>query len=185
MGCEVISQPHTPQALKKFIFSKQFANALQWLTNCDYIDPTSTKAGLHVHVSRNATNKDGIAKLLYLISNNTDLFANLSRRDTDCMSYCELFEQMTKAECKDMAKESYNERYVALNLRNRHTIEWRLWATTDNPQELWQCCLLSYELTRASKFISWRECGNLSNWLKYLTIGSIDYINKHKGWYKV
>ena len=185
MGCEVISQPHTPQALKKFIFSKQFGEQLKMLSNCDYIDPTSTKAGLHIHISRSATNKDGIAKLLYMISNNGHLFAQLSRRDTDCMSYCELFEPMNKTECKTMAKSFCNDRYVTLNLQNKNTIEWRLWSTTDSPKEVWQCALLSYELTRASKFINWQDCGNFSNWLKYLTIDSINYINNNKGWCKV
>lgn len=185
MGCEVISQPHTPQALKKFIYSKSFANKLGWLSNCGYIDPQSTRAGLHVHVSRSATNSQGIAKLLYLISNNYELFANLSRRNRDCMDYCELYEPMEQNECKQLAAERYNSRYVALNLCNRKTIEWRLWATTNSPKEVWQCCLLSYELTRASKHVGWQYADRLATWLPYLSKDSIEYISKNKGWCNV
>ncbi|MGN0477377.1 MAG: zinc-binding protein, partial [Ruminococcus sp.] len=98
---------------------------------------TST-CGLHIHVNRNAfgdnksEQEEVISRILFFVEKNWNEIFKFSRRNSYNMNRWSArygFEKTGK-EILDKAKNSSNGRYVAVNLSNYHTIEFRLFRGT-------------------------------------------------------
>jgi hypothetical protein len=95
------------------------------------MNPAST-CGLHIHVSRDALTVMQIGKIREFLYNpeNRKFIAKIAGRDNSSYARIEKTVSIT-----DVAPENYSaehqERYDAVNLRNQHTIEFRLFASTN------------------------------------------------------
>lgn len=106
--------------------------------NLGYRSHQTSTCGLHIHVNRNAfgdnqsEQEEVISKILFFVEKNWNEIFKFSRRNSYNMNRWSArygFEKTGK-EILDKAKNSSNGRYVAVNLNNYHTIEFRLFRGT-------------------------------------------------------
>lgn len=103
-----------------------------------YLSHQTNTCGLHIHVNRNAfgesedEQEEIIAKILYFVEKHWNEIFKFSRRRKSSMNRWSArygFEK-TGREILNKAKSGSNGRYVAVNLNNYHTIEFRLFRGT-------------------------------------------------------
>ena len=133
-GFEIVSHPMTMEYHKKYQWEDIFKKAV----NLGYRSHQTSTCGLHIHVNRNAfgdnqmEQEEVISKILYFIEKHWNEVFQFSRRSTYNMNRWSArygFEKTGKA-ILDKAKNGSNGRYVAVNLSNYHTIEFRLFRGT-------------------------------------------------------
>jgi len=134
--------------------------------------------GLHVHVSREAFGNDeneqekNIAKLLFLVNNNWDEMVKFSRRTEEQLSrWASRYSQKNPNDLLEEGKASG--RYMAVNLENDHTVEFRLFRGTLNLDTLFATFELVDLLVNSSVDIPLHELYQLS--LTKLIESSTDY----------
>lgn len=92
--------------------------------------------GMHVHIRRMAFSQLGIVKLMRLFRVHADLFLKLSRRrDITALSTFSRINLNNDRELQELAgrKWAHSERYAAINLENRSTVEIRIFRGTLDP----------------------------------------------------
>lgn len=106
--------------------------------NLGYRSHQTSTCGLHIHINRNAfgdnqlEQEETISKILFFIEKHWLEMFQFSRRSEYNMNRWSArfgFEKTAK-EILDKAKSESNGRYVAVNLNNYHTIEFRLFRGT-------------------------------------------------------
>ena len=140
-GFEIVSQPHTfERYLKEYPnYEKLFRN----LIDLGYRGDETDTCGLHIHVSRKYVNEETIDKILLFMENYKEELCNFARRKGS--HWCRYI--------SDVVRENYNgendleivksleyikkdkgnhDRYMALNLNNPNTIEFRIFKSTLN-----------------------------------------------------
>lgn len=143
-GVEIISHPETyAYKLEHKESYKQFFKKVEEL-RYGHVN----ESGLHFHVSR-PQNNEVISRLIVILESFKDEIKKLSRRDgnfhwskflTDGTSSDK---DKLKYQCKKWLDENYTnqngygERYLALNLCNRNTIEFRFFNGVNNFEEFW------------------------------------------------
>lgn len=107
---------------------------------------TSYECGMHVHVSRKAFGSFAVSNLIVMVDNIWDDLYRFSRRDEDELHWCSNRLEYTagapKAVKKQAADEAaietrHNDRYHAINVTNKDTVEFRIFkGTTDTVQAI-------------------------------------------------
>ena len=134
-GFEIVSHPmtldyHTEEMNWKGIF--------QEAVSMGYRSHQTSTCGLHVHVNRNAfgdnqtEQEEVISRILFFVEKHWNELFTFSRRSSYNMSRWSArfgFEKTGK-QILEKAKNGCNGRYVAINLNNYHTIEFRLFRGT-------------------------------------------------------
>lgn len=172
-GAELISAPHTLEA-----FHADFIPALKKV--CDTIkgdkriDPCNAHTGLHVHISRNVYGNDrhALARLLYFFATYADEFKGVADRVSDCQTeeYCAPLDgYITTFEGAERTAErdTFGTRYVAVNLENAYTIEFRLWQGKADAEWVRNCADMCYYLTERARDIEDIHANSAVEWFKY------------------
>ena len=118
-GIEIVSHPATLKYHKdhwKKMFDSLYSNEMDDLDNC----------GLHFHFNRDFFTNNDIASLDYFINKNVDIVERIGGREIN-NAYFEIIDKRLS----DWGKDVYRDRYVALNLQNKNTIEIRFFASTN------------------------------------------------------
>ena len=176
-GFEIISRPHTFEAIKKAGFDKMFKH----LMDRGYVSHDSTRCGLHVHVSNEwfgetyEEQRKNVAKLLYLYSAKFEFFKKLSRREV--FEYCEptFFENTQDAYERFGWARGHG---VALNTQNMTdfgTVEFRLGRGTLNFDTYISWIEVCVALAKNSKDVP-DDCLDLNKWLKGISLKTRGYI---------
>ncbi|MDD4689408.1 MAG: amidoligase family protein [Eubacteriales bacterium] len=135
-GFELVSEPATiDYHLNEF----NWADVLEAAINMGYRSHNTNTCGLHVHCSRSAFGKDrdeqdiAIARIVHFVEKHWNELIKVSRRtqnnlDRWAARYCTIAAEVQETYKK--AKEKHLGRYVAVNLDNYSTIEFRLFRGT-------------------------------------------------------
>lgn len=132
-GMEIVTHPMSLDYHKDFCWEDIMHHAVR----LGYRSHQTSTCGLHVHVNRNSFAKsrekqdEVISKILYFVEHHWNEMLKFSRRSEYAMNRWAArygYENSPKA-IMDKAKKNYG-RYVAVNLCNYHTIEFRLFRGT-------------------------------------------------------
>lgn len=133
-GFEIVSHPMT---LNYHMNEMDWESVLRKAVNMGYRSHQTDTCGLHIHVNRDAFDENQaeqeevISRILFFIEKNWNEIFRFSRRNEYNMNRWSArygYEKSGK-EILQKAKDTGN-RYVAVNLRNYHTIEFRLFRGT-------------------------------------------------------
>ena len=134
-GFEIVSHPMSLQYHQE---EMDWESVLKEAVGMGYRSHQTSTCGLHVHVNRDAfgsnqaEQEEVIAKILFFVEKHWNEMFRFSRRsqyNMDRWSARYGFEKTGK-EILEKAKSGYTSRYVAVNLKNYYTIEFRLFRGT-------------------------------------------------------
>lgn len=131
-GFEVVSHPATWNWIQEH---KQKWNDILDLRKEGYRSYEPGTCGMHVHISREAFTTWMLYKWLHFFSNNPDFVVFFSSRGSMGTNWCKIDDKgeiMYKAKSKHCCN-----RYEAINLNNRKTVEIRIFRGTLNPVKFW------------------------------------------------
>ena len=168
-GFEIVTHPMTLQYhLHDFCWEDVLHKAVQ----LGYLSHQTTTCGLHVHVNRTALGSNeisqdmAISRILYFVEQNWNELLKFSRRTESAMNHwaARFGYESTPKKLLNKAKCTYG-RYHAVNLCNRHTIEFRMFRGTLKLETLYatlqlvdRICDLAVNLTDSEmQNISWSE----------------------------
>ncbi len=132
-GMEIVTHPMSLEYHKSFCWEDIMHHAVR----LGYRSHQTSTCGLHVHVNRDSLGLDRdeqdevISRILYFVEHHWNEILKFSRRSEYAMNRWAArygYENSPKA-IMDKAKKNYG-RYVAVNLCNYHTIEFRLFRGT-------------------------------------------------------
>lgn len=150
-GFEIISQPAT---LEYHINNKDNHEKMtRILTDNGFRSHDTGTCGLHCHINRNFFTEEEVAKLLYIVSNTWEDLAVFSRRTESCLNRWAKKYGTNDADMDYLVNlsKSQRERYYAVNLQNRNTLELRLFKGTLNNDTFYATLQLVDTLARAVK----------------------------------
>ena len=135
-GFECVSFPHT---LEEHINTMPWGKILDKAIELGYRSHNTSTAGLHIHASRSAFGKSyeqqeqNVAKLVYFVEKHWNELVKFSRRTFENLNrwaakYATISD--TTEETYKKAKDKRMGRYVAVNLENYDTVEFRLFRGT-------------------------------------------------------
>lgn len=164
-GFEIISQPMTFNYIieNKNIIDKM----LQKLRENGFASHDTTTCGLHVHLSRDYFTETQIDKMNLLIEKNKKELLKFSRRNIEQQCHWSKFltDENTPLNGLNIKyikdnKKTYD-RYYALNLTNRETIEFRLFKGTLKTETFFASLQLLYNMARIAKTKSIKDIENM------------------------
>ncbi len=165
-GFEIVSHPMT---LDYHMNEMDWESVLHEAVNMGYRSHQTETCGLHIHVNRNAfgenqsEQEEVIAKILFFIEKHWAEMFRFSRRSEYNMNRWSArygYEKSGK-EILQKAKDTGN-RYVAVNLRNYHTIEFRLFRGTLKLNTFIATLQLVSEICRVALTMSEEEIDKMS-----------------------
>lgn len=182
-GFEIISHPHTREAMEAMPMN----DVLAWLIRNGYKSHDAGTCGLHVHASKllfGDEEKDrinNIAKIVMFYEIFWDDVLKVSRRSQSQVDDWANRYNRGKKELYEMTDTavktgSTRGRYFAVNLCNKHTIEFRLMRGTLKKETFW--ATLDFIMTtveNASK-IPFAQINRPELWLKGMKQTTLDYI---------
>ena len=114
-GFEIVTHPHSYEEACK-LWADRWSESIEGITS-----HASGNCGFHVHVSRRSLTNMHIQKIIVLINapENGHLIRTIAQRD--CTSYAVLKQDKRIGHCSHS-----EDRYEAVNLQNRNTIEFRI-----------------------------------------------------------
>ena len=140
-GVEVVTHPESWEYLKEH--KEDYIKFFDRIKELDYGDDGN--CGLHFHVSR--PSDEVIARIIVLLESFKDEIKKLSRRKGDfhwskfmsdnCSCETEKVKYQSTKWVKDKYCNSYHDRYLALNLNNSNTIEFRFFNGANDFEEFW------------------------------------------------
>jgi len=139
---EVVTHPESWQYLLEH--KENYRRFFEEVENYNYGDDGHT--GLHFHVSR--PSEDVVSRIIVILESFKNEIKKLSRRngetrwsafitDTTGDDTLEKIKYQSIKYIKDKYIKDYHERYMALNLCNRNTIEFRFFKGANNFEEFW------------------------------------------------
>lgn len=189
-GLEIITQPHTIEAMHDFLES--FEPLLKEV--CEKAKPTSlcNTAGLHMHFSKTLfgetfkDRKENLSKLIYFIYNHKDSFLKICQRTQT--KYCHFVEGgfNSPQEAKKYVEERYGrttpykntERHEAINLLNPHTVEIRIMGSILDTNFIRALLDMWLYLIEFSKTISWEDVKDFNKWFMNAPQNVKEYLKK-------
>lgn len=179
-GFEIISHPHTLKAFKEIDWKFILDSCKSHL----YKSHDTRTCGLHIHFSRTffgaTENLQNLAlsKIIYFYDKWWDSIFKLSRRtENQVHNWARKEEFSNKGDIKKLIKnKENNNRYNAINLKNKDTIEFRLGRGTLNFESFSAWIDFSIKICQNSKKISWKNIDNIELWLKNLEPNTIQYM---------
>jgi hypothetical protein len=167
-GFEVVSHPGTWQYWKEFDFHT-WSTALKKLNYRSY--NTST-CGMHVHISRASLTTLDIYKLLRFLRDNSDLVQYVSRRQAGKLEQWARIDKDSVEHLALKVKQSPehrpSSRYMALNLENARTVEFRIFRGTLDVAAIKRNLALCFALVHFVKWAGFRQLtkAHFRVWLK-------------------
>lgn len=166
-GFEIVSHPMT---LDYHMNTMDWESVLHEAVNMDYRSHQTDTCGLHIHVNRDAfgenqsKQEEVIAKILFFIEKHWAEMFRFSRRSEYNMNRWSARYGLEKTgkEILEKAKESGYGRYVAVNLRNYSTIEFRLFRGTLKLNTFLATLQLVNEICRVALLFSEEEIEKMS-----------------------
>lgn len=133
-GFEIVSHPMT---LEYHINEMYWEDVIHEAKKLGYRSHDTSTCGLHIHIGRNELGstydhqEEVIAKIMYFIELHWNEMLKFSRRTQSNMNRwsARIGYETTPQKVLNKAKENYN-RYVAVNLQNRSTVEIRMFRGT-------------------------------------------------------
>lgn len=181
-GFEVITQPHTEQAL----YEMNWEDALTKLAQLGYRSHNGGNCGLHMHVSRamfgdtETERTDNIAKIVMFYELFWDDIRRFSRRTESQISswasrYCIAHSSKSEEQCKSLLCRGQS-RYHAVNLCNTNTIEFRINRGTLKVSTFLATLDFLITTVKNSKTISWDNINNKELWLQGIKDTTKEYM---------
>lgn len=167
-GIEVVSQPFSLDFFNEN--KKTFEKALDKLYSLDFTAEDESTAGMHVHISRKDIGTFQTYKLLHYVYRKGINFCKfISKRVDTSFKYCQFDNDSQSLISK--SKYQNNNRYEAINLQNRDTIEFRFFQSTLDINDIelrlqFLDCLIN--------FIKVTSLKNIRN------VNLLNYAKKHK-----
>lgn len=177
-GVEIISQPMSWKYIQHN--KKKFKECLDYLASNNYKSHDTSTCGLHIHVSR--PKEEVIDRIILIMETYKDVMQKVARRGSN--SYTRFYSE--KYECDKMSLlklksikyikdlKTTSERYMALNLTNEKTIEFRLFKGTLNYESFMSCLELvnnlvnlCSDLNKSLSSITWEALTNSPYLKKY------------------
>jgi hypothetical protein len=176
-GFEIVTHPMTLDYHQK---QMPWEAVVDHAVAMGYLSHQTTSCGLHVHVNRNSfgatdnSQEAAIARVLFFVENHWNELLRFSRRTQRQMEQwaARYGRKDNPKEQLEHVKNNYSDRYRAINLTNRSTIEFRLFrgtlryntliATLQLVNEICEvaCCLCDDELAR----LTWTDfCARIGN----------------------
>ena len=182
-GFEIITQPHTEEALYNIKWQEIFDACKEY----GFSSHDAMTCGLHIHISREwlgrkkETQDLAIRKLILFYHTYWTDILKLSRRTNEqandwAQDYC----VNNRKELADGIKKGYYGRYYAINNCNRNTVEFRLGRGTLNAESFFAWIDFNLTLVKNSKKCKLNDLTNPTLWLKGLKDSTIKYM-KEKG----
>ncbi len=166
-GFEIVSHPMT---LAYHSCKMNWKEIFEAAVAMDYRSHQTTTCGLHIHVSRHAlgstidAQEDVISRIVYFVENHWNELLKFSRRtEANINRWASRYGISTTA--KDTyknAKDKHMGRYVAVNLENYNTVEFRLFRGTLCYNTFLATLQLIYEICRFAIQMSDKELEGLS-----------------------
>ena len=187
-GFEIVSHPMT---LKFHQEEMEWEEVLKEAVNMGYRSHQTSTCGLHVHVNRNAfgdnqaEQEEVIAKILFFIEKHWAEMFKFSRRTEYNMNRWSSRYGLEKTgkEILEKAKGSYTSRYVAVNLKNYYTIEFRLFRGTLKYNTFIATLQMVQKICDVALSMSQEELENLS-WSEFVSNIKekelIQYLKEHR-----
>ena len=129
-GFEIVSHPMT---LDYHINHMNWKEIFDRAIKLDYRSHNTSTAGLHIHISRSTLQEQAIGRVVFFVEKHWNELVKFSRRTLDNLNhwaakYATI--SSTTEETYKKAKDKRMGRYVAVNLENYNTIEFRLFRGT-------------------------------------------------------
>lgn len=168
-GAEIIFQPRT---IEEWEAARPAINSMYDILS-EYDCTSESGNGLHVHISRTAfgaTNEEqaeAIARFMRLFSDDNFLqcceIAGCSRSDaSDWARNCN---EYTKEEQKRIAERCGGNRYIAVNVTNRNTVEVRLGRSTMDINRFYGWLHFIAAMVRRCESITAKEADDFNEWM--------------------
>ena len=183
-GFEIISHPHTREALEKMPMD----DVLEWLRKQGYKSHDAKTCGLHIHASKllfGEEEKDrirNIAKIVMFYEIFWDDILKVSRRTEEQVNRWAKKYGRGKKDTYDMVdtaiKGGYygGGRYFAVNLCNKHTVEFRLMRGTLKSETFWATLDFIMTTVENAKWIPLAQINKAELWLRHMKQETLDYI---------
>ena len=185
-GFEIITQPHTMAEFEKMDFSR----VCETLKFYNYSE-NSNLPGLHIHFSRDYLSYNQVLLLTYFYSKFYDNFKKISGRlneysarrwaspNLSIFSLKFIDEKNDDEKLQEIKKyvENNGDRYLAVNLKNEKTIEFRLGAGTTNYNKIKLWIDLHFTIYKNAKNININNVNDLNAWFS----GRDDLLTIFKG----
>lgn len=183
-GFEIISHPHTREAMEKLPID----DVLRWLVSQGYRSHDSGTCGLHLHASKllfGDEEKDrikNIAKIVLFYEIFWDDILKVSRRKPSQISSWANKYGMSKKETYEMVDKAVKNnhrsigRYYAVNLSNSDTVEFRLMRGTLNVKTFWATLDFLMTTVENSKWIPLAKVDRPELWLRHMKPETLEYI---------
>ena len=180
-GFEIITHPHTEQALKNLNWKETF----KWLIHKGYRSHDMNTCGLHVHINRSVfVNEESIIKMMYFYDKYFDEVLKISRRDRNRASrwagkYYYSNDEVTLEKCRDIfydvnAEGDHEMRYKCVNLQKRNTVEIRIMRGTLNYNTF--MASLDFIMTVAKNSNKVTDVDDWSQWLAGIEDNTKEYL---------
>ena len=180
-GFEIVTHPMSYEYIKKI--KKNFKIMMETALDEGYVSHNAETCGLHIHVSKKFFGECEeqqdlhIAKILYLIEKHWGKMVKFSRRTEEQIEdwakrYCEEVESLNSTNILQKAKNSG--RYHTINLKNKHTIEFRLFRGTLKFNTFIATIQFVHHLTDLAKKLTLSEVQGLT-WRQIVNINKNEY----------
>ena len=179
-GFEIISHPHTEKAL--YNMRDRLDDVMEYLVDQDYRSHDAKTCGLHLHASRTLFGKNekmqriAISKIIIFY----DMFWNdilrVSRRTrSQAEEWADRYStaNMTPKQLRENLPSS---RYMAVNLNNRDTVEFRLMRGTLNKKTFWATIDFLITTIKNSTKITYKDITKPEKWLDGIKPETAEYI---------
>lgn len=183
-GFEIITHPHTEQAIKNLNWKEAF----KWLVHKGYRSHDISTCGLHVHINRSVFKTEkALANMLYFYEKYFDEVLKVSRRDRDranrwAGSYFitrdVTLEGMYNIIDEYNGRGYHDSRYKCVNLQKRNTVEIRIMRGTLNYNSFMAC--LDFIITVAKNSNKVKDIDNWNEWLDGIDNNTKDYLSARR-----
>lgn len=181
-GFEIISHPHTEDALYNLPYDNVFRN----LSMIGYRSHDIGCCGLHLHIGREMFNsQESLAKMLYFYENNKQDIMRFSRRSAAQLDRWAAFysydEGVSLSDCYAILNDydegdCHDDRYKAVNLQRSSTVEIRCMRGTLNPHTFRATLDFIITVAKNSNNISKEDIDNIDLWLDGIKQETKDYM---------
>ena len=179
-GAEIIFQPRTIEAWEA---ARPAVNSMYDIL-AEYGCTSENGNGFHIHISRTAfgsTNEeqaDAIAKFMRLFSDDNFLLCCQIAGCTseDARDWARNCNEYSKEEQKRIAERHGGNRYIAVNVTNRSTVEVRLGRSTMDFDRFYGWMHFIAAMVRRSETITAKEADNFNEWMYKAPTDVMEYV---------
>lgn len=191
-GVEIITQPHTPEEFYKLPWDK----VLTMCKDKDFRSHDAKTCGLHMHVSRSLfKDNDAIYRIIYFYEHYIADILKMSRRTHDQMaSWAKTYNWGNKTFAELLSESNiipdfnygdHSDRYHAVNLTNRNTIEFRLMRGTLNYNTFMATIDFLWTTANNAAKMTNDDVTDVANYLKGIKKETLDYLHSRNAFLEV